>query len=121
MPRMWTARWKSHISALKSSPTLRWERRETDEKEMPTSEHRVYRQLVGKLLWVDRVDLRRAMGQASSSLGRASDVSDVKVSNENGSLSRKMSVVFQPSHPDTSSPFVRGACGCSASGTGYAL
>ena len=26
------------MSALKSSPTLRWERRETDEKEMPASE-----------------------------------------------------------------------------------
>ena len=39
-----------NMSALKSSPTLRWERRETDEKDMPASEQRVYRQLVGKLL-----------------------------------------------------------------------
>ena len=39
-----------NMSALKSSPTLRWERRETDEKEMPASEQRVYLQLVGKLL-----------------------------------------------------------------------
>ena len=31
-----------NMSALKSSPTLRWERRETDEKEMPASEQRVY-------------------------------------------------------------------------------
>ena len=37
-----------NISALKSSPTLRWERRETDEKEMPASEHSVCRQLIGK-------------------------------------------------------------------------
>ena len=39
-----------NMSALKSSPTLRWKRRETDEKELPASEQRVYRQLVGKLL-----------------------------------------------------------------------
>ena len=63
MLRMWKA---------KSSPTLRWERRETDEKEMPASEQRVCRQLVGKLLWIDRADLRCAMEKASSSLGRAS-------------------------------------------------
>ena len=61
------------MSALKSSPTLRWERRVSDEKEMPASEQRVYRQLVGKLFWIDRTALRCAMGQASSSLGRASD------------------------------------------------
>ena len=61
------------MSALKCSPTLRWDRRETDEKEMPASEQRVYRQLVGKLLWVDRADLHCAMGKASSTLGRASD------------------------------------------------
>ena len=59
--------------ALKSSPTLRWERQEQHEKEMPASEQRVYRQLVGKLLWIDRADLRCAMGEASSSLERASD------------------------------------------------
>ena len=50
-----------NMSALKSSPTLKWERCETDEKEMPASEQRVYRQLVGQLLWIDRVDLRCAM------------------------------------------------------------
>ena len=50
-----------NMSALKSSPTLRWERRETDEKEMLASEQRVYRQLVGKLLWVDRADFPCAM------------------------------------------------------------
>ena len=61
------------MSALKSSPTLRWERREKDEKEMPASERRVYRQLVGKLLWIDRANLRCAMERASSSLGRASE------------------------------------------------
>ena len=61
------------MSALESSPTLRWERRENDEKEMPASEQRVYRQQVGKLFWIDRADLRCAMGKASSSLGRASD------------------------------------------------
>ena len=60
-----------NMSALKSS--LRWERRERDEKEMPASERRVYRQLVGKLLWIDRADLRCAMEKASSSLGRARD------------------------------------------------
>ena len=62
-----------NMSALKSSPTLKWERRETDEKEMPASEQRVYRQRVGKLLWIDRVDLLCAMEKASSSLGRPSD------------------------------------------------
>ena len=56
------------MSALKSSPTLRWECREKDEKEMPASEYRVYGHLVGKLLWIDRADLRCAMGQASSIL-----------------------------------------------------
>ena len=40
---------------------------------MLVSEQRVYRQLFGKLLWVDRADLRCAMGKASSRLGRASD------------------------------------------------
>ena len=40
---------------------------------MPASEQRVYRQHVGKLLWIDRPDLRCAMGKASSSLGRVSD------------------------------------------------
>ena len=49
------------------------------------------------------------------------NVSDVKVSNVNGYLSRSMSIVFQHSHPDTSSPFGKGACDCSASGTGTAL
>ena len=61
------------MSALKSSPTLRWERRETDEQDMLASEQRVYRQLVGKLLWIDLADLRCAMEKASSSVGRASD------------------------------------------------
>ena len=41
-----------NMSALKSSQTLRWERRETDEQELPASKQRVYRQLVGK--FVDR-------------------------------------------------------------------
>ena len=40
---------------------------------MPASEERVYRQLVGKLFWIDRVDRRCAMGKASSSLGSAND------------------------------------------------
>ena len=61
------------MSVLKITPTLRWERRETDEEELPASEQKVYRQLVGKLLWIDRADVRSAMGKASSSLGRASD------------------------------------------------
>ena len=52
-----------NMSALKSSPTLRWERRVKDEKQVPASEQRVYRQLVGKLLWIDRADLRYAMGR----------------------------------------------------------
>ena len=60
-------------TALKSSQTLRWERRETGEQELPASQQKVYRQLVGKWLCIDRVDLRCAMGKASSSLGRASD------------------------------------------------
>ena len=32
----------------------------------------MYQQLVGKLLWIDRADLRCAMGKASSLLGQAS-------------------------------------------------
>ena len=54
-----------NMSALKNSPTLRWEHRETDEKEMPASERGVYRQLAGKLLRIDRADLRCAMVEAS--------------------------------------------------------
>ena len=61
------------MSEFKSSPTLRSERREKDEKEMPASERRVHRQLVGRLLWIDRAELPCAVGKASSSLGRASD------------------------------------------------
>ena len=61
------------MTALKISPSLRGERRETEEQEMPASEQRVYRQLDGKMLSIDRVDLRCAMGKAPSSLGRASD------------------------------------------------
>ena len=64
-------------SALKSSPTLRWERREKDEKEMPASEQGVYRQLVGNLLWIDRADLRCAVEKALTSPARASN-SDVR-------------------------------------------
>ena len=29
----------------------------------------------------------------------------------------QLSIVFQPSHPDTGSPYVRRACDCNASGT----
>ena len=65
---MWKALEELNMSALKSSPTLRWERRVSDENEMPASEQRVYRQLVGKLFCIDRT-----AGEASSSLGRASD------------------------------------------------
>ena len=39
-----------NMSALTRTPTLRWERRGTGEKDMLASEQRVYRQLVGKLL-----------------------------------------------------------------------
>ena len=49
-----------NTSALNSSPTLRWEH----EKEMPASEPKVYRQLVGKLSWIDRADLRCALEKA---------------------------------------------------------
>ena len=62
-----------NMSVLKCTPTVRWERRETDEEELPASEQKVYRQLVGKLLWIDRADVRSAIGKASSSPGRASD------------------------------------------------
>ena len=61
------------MSAPKSTPTLRRERRETDEKEMRGGEQRIYRQVVGKLLWIDRADLRCATEKASSKLGHASD------------------------------------------------
>ena len=61
------------MPALKSSPTLRWDRPETDGKEMLAIEQRVYRQLVGKLSWIDRADLRCAMVEASSSHGCSSD------------------------------------------------
>ena len=60
------------MSTLKSTPKLRWERRETFD-ELPANEQKVYRQLVEKLLWIDRAGLRSALGKASSVLGRASD------------------------------------------------
>ena len=68
------------MSAPKSTPNLRWERREVDEQEMLASDQRVYRQLVGKLLWIDRDALRCAMGKASSSLrgARDTDMRDTK-------------------------------------------
>ena len=44
-----------NMTALKSSQTLRWECRETDKQELLAREERVYRQLVGKLLWIDSV------------------------------------------------------------------
>ena len=47
------------------------------EKEMPAREESVYRQLVGKLLWIDRADLRCSLGKTSSSLGRGS-VADMR-------------------------------------------
>ena len=65
------------MSALKSSPTLRWERRETDEEAMLTRKQRVWHQLVGHLLWIHRADLRCAMGKASSSLGHT-DMRNIK-------------------------------------------
>ena len=49
-----------NTSALHSSPPLRCEH----EKEMPASEPKVYRQLVGKLSWIDRADLRCALEKA---------------------------------------------------------
>ena len=68
------------MTVIKSSTGLRWEHRENDEEELPQSEHRVHRQLVGKLLWIDRTDLHCAMSKASSSLGRASgrDMKNIK-------------------------------------------
>ena len=63
-----------NVSALEKSLALRWERREKNENDMPPNEHRVHRQLVGTLSWIDRAaDLRCAMGKTSSSIGRASD------------------------------------------------
>ena len=49
MLRMWKICWRSTTSALKSSKTLRWERRETDEQELLPSEQKVYRQLGWKI------------------------------------------------------------------------
>ena len=67
-----------------SALTHRWER-ETDDKEMPAREQRVYRQLVGKLLWIDRADLRCSLGKTSSSLGRGSvaDMRNIKLHGNN--------------------------------------
>ena len=39
-----------NMSALESTPALRWNRREADEVELPANEQKVYRHLVGKLL-----------------------------------------------------------------------
>ena len=51
-----------NMSALKNSPTLRRERRVTDEKEMLASEPRFHRPIVGRLVWIDRADMRCALG-----------------------------------------------------------
>ena len=64
---------KYNMIALKSSTGSIWERRENDKEELPQSEQRVCRQLVGKLLWIDGVHLRCAVSEASSNLGRASE------------------------------------------------
>ena len=63
----------NNITARKSPTGLRWERREKDEEELPQSEQRVYEQLLGKLLWIDRVDWCCVERKASSSLGRESE------------------------------------------------
>ena len=62
-----------NMPSLKSSQTLRWERREKDEKEMLASEQKVSRQLRGKLLWIDRAGLSYATVKTSLSLGRVSN------------------------------------------------
>ena len=64
---------KYNMIALKSSTGSIWERRENDKEELPQSEQRVCRQLVGKLLWIYGVHLRCAVSEASSNLGRASE------------------------------------------------
>ena len=56
--------------------------RSSDEDELPQSEPRMYRQLVGKLLWIDRANLRCAMSRGSSSLGRASETDMKKTSKQ---------------------------------------
>ena len=44
-----------------------------DEKEVPASEQRVYRQFVGKLLWIDRAELALCDGKGLIKPGRAID------------------------------------------------
>ena len=52
---------------------LRWERGENDSIKLPDADHKMYRQLLAKLLWLGRADLRCALGRALTSLGRASE------------------------------------------------
>ena len=63
MLRMWNACWRSS-----TSPRSRVHQHCDGNvaKEMSASEQRVYRQLVGKMLWIDRADLRCAIEKASS-------------------------------------------------------
>ena len=63
-----------NMSALKSTPAVRWERRETDEEDRPANAQKVYLQLFGKLLLIDRTyvvrweNLRRVLVQQATRL-----------------------------------------------------
>ena len=52
-----------NMSALESTPALRWDCRETDEVGLQANEQEVYRHLVGKQLRIGLADLRCAMGR----------------------------------------------------------
>ena len=66
---MWNACWRSS-----TSPRSRVHQHcdGNAEKEMSASEQRVYRQLVGKLLWIDRADLRCAIADLRCAIEKAS-------------------------------------------------
>ena len=61
-----------NMSALNSSPTLRWEHRETDEKEMPASEQSTDN-LLENCCGLTELTCAVRWENTSSSLGRASD------------------------------------------------
>ena len=63
-----------NMSVLKSSQTMRWERRETDEQELSAKRIKeCIESCLQNYCGSTEVDLRCAMGKTSSSLGRASD------------------------------------------------
>ena len=68
------------LTRLKGATCLKWDKGQADELEVPVPAQRFYRQAVGKLMWLDRVDLKAVVGKAAAKLGHATetDVQNIK-------------------------------------------